>query len=120
MPRAYSQDLRDRVLAACDSGLHTRAEIAQQFDVCEAAIYNWLRRRRQSGSCIARSHAGGPVSSLDPTMLREIVEQHNDATLQEYAALYAERTGRYYSISWLAESLQRLRLPRKKKDTPRE
>jgi transposase len=115
MPKPYSIDLRERVLTACDAGVYTRGEIAQQFDVCEAVIYNWLRRRRQSGSIAAKAHAGGHRSQLDPDVLREIVEQHSDRTLEEYAQLYAERTGRRFHPSWLSRVCLRLRLTRKKR-----
>ena len=42
MPRAYSMDLRERVLAACEAGVPTRA-VAQQYQVSRA----WVDRRKQ-------------------------------------------------------------------------
>ncbi len=115
MPKPYSQDLRERVLAACDAGTLKRSEIAQQFNVCEAALYNWLRRRRESGSAAPKPHKGGLTSGLDETVLKEIVEANNDRTLEEYAALYFGRTGRRFHPSWLSRACTRLKLTRKKR-----
>lgn len=39
MPKAWSLDLRERVLAACDEGRLSRAEIAAQFRVGESTLY---------------------------------------------------------------------------------
>lgn len=39
MPRAYSTDLRQRVIAACEAGERTRREVAEQFQIGEATLY---------------------------------------------------------------------------------
>jgi len=107
--------LRERVLAACDAGTHTRREVAQQFDVCEAALYTWLRRRRETGAFVPKPHAGGHTSGLNAAVLREIVEAKNDRTLEEYASLYFEKTGRRFHPSWLSRACTRLGITRKKR-----
>ncbi len=113
MPQPYSSDLRQRVIAACQAGQCTRREIAQQFSISEATLYNWLKRWRQSGSYAAAPHAGGATSHLNEAVLRELVEQQNDATLAEYAQRLAQRTGRLYSPSMLSRVLKRMKLSRK-------
>ncbi|MBZ4418515.1 transposase [Myxococcus sp. RHSTA-1-4] len=40
MPRPYSADLRERVLAACERGL-TIDEVAKQFEIGTAAVKRW-------------------------------------------------------------------------------
>ena len=114
MPSPYSLDLRQRVIAACDEGKLSRREIAQRYCVGESTIYEWLQRRRDSHSLAPKPHTGGFVSGLDPAALSELVEADNDRTLAEYAAGYAERTGRLYSISRICRGLKSLRLRRKK------
>ncbi len=115
MPQPYSADLRQRVIAACEAGEWTRREIAQQFQISETTLYEWLQRWRQCGSYAAAPHAGGHASHLDETVLRELVEEQNDATLSEYAQRLAERTGRLYSISMLSRVLKELKLSRKER-----
>ena len=115
MPGAYSMDLRQRVVAACEAGEFTRSEIAQQFQISEGTLYDWLRRWRASHSFAPAAHSGGHVSALDSALLRQLVEEQSDRTLPEYARLYAERTGRLYSPSRLSRVLKELKLSRKGK-----
>jgi transposase len=114
MPVPYSLDLRKRVVAALEEGSLTRSEIAQRYDVGESTMYEWLQRWRANGSVTPKPHTGGPASGLDTVLLHELVEAQNDATLAEYAAAYAERTGRRYSISRICRGLKAVRLQRKK------
>lgn len=113
MPKPYSLDQRERVIAACEAGDRTRAEVAHQFQLSESTLYDWLQRRQKGQSIAALPHAGGTVSALDVQILRELVEARNDATLEEYAMAYEARTGRRYSISKLSRALKGLKLSRK-------
>ena len=45
---AYSPDLRERVLAACERGDLPQDEIARRFQVCPATISNWRRQAREA------------------------------------------------------------------------
>jgi transposase len=65
MPRAYSTDLRQRVIAACESSDRTRREVAEQFQIGEATLYDWLQRWRKRGSVAPAPHGGGRTSALD-------------------------------------------------------
>jgi transposase len=114
MPGPYSVDLRQRVVAACDEGTLSRREIAALYHVGESTIYEWLKLRRTSSALAPKPHTGGFASELDAAVLSELVEGDNDRTLAEYAAGYAERTGRLYSISRICRGLKSLRLRRKK------
>lgn len=120
MPKPYSMDLRERVVAACEAGDLTRAQVARQFRIGTTTVYNYLKRHRSEQGLAALPHSGGLASGLDRTVLREIAEAQNDATLEEYASAYQERTGRPYSISRLSRVLKELKLPRKgRRYTPR-
>ena len=113
MPSAYSMDLRERVVAACEAGDLTREQVARHFRIGTTTVYNYLKRRGTKNGLAASPHAGGTESGLDRTVLREIVEAKNDATLEEYAAAYQERTGRLFSISRLSRALKEMKLSRK-------
>ena len=114
---AYSLDLRRRVVQACDERLESRPEIAERFGVSLSFITRLLRRRRETGSVAAKRHTGGGPGSLDEhglAVLRALVRQQPDATLEELrAALRRQRCGSP-SNSALSRYLTRLRLPRKK------
>ena len=84
--QAYSQDLRERVVRACDEGRGTRTAIAELFGVSTAWIRRLLQRRRQTGSFAARPHGGGQPPKLDADQrhrLVVLVVERPDATLAE-------------------------------------
>jgi transposase len=118
MARAYSVDLRERVLAACDDGL-SRAEAAARFRVGERTVYRWRAAARHEGRRHARPHAGGrrPVVAGTEDVVRDLATAAvtRDATLAEQAALYQARTGRTLSPSALCRAFRRLGLTRKKR-----
>ena len=54
MARAYSQDLRDRVIDAALAGVPAR-HAAARFGVGDATAIVWVRRARETGERTARS-----------------------------------------------------------------
>jgi transposase len=117
MPGAYSADLRERVLLACERGRLSRAKIAKLFQVGETTLYRWLQEWRVDGRRAAKRPAGGPAPRLGAAALdklKELVAVSNDLTLAEYAAKLAERAEGPVSGSTVCRALQKLGLPRKK------
>jgi transposase len=82
--RAYSPDLRQRILADCDRGMTTRA-LATQYSVSESWVRRLKQRRRQTGEIAPRPSAHGPKPSWDAyaDRLREAIRRTPDATLSE-------------------------------------
>jgi transposase len=112
--QAYSQDLRERVVRACDEGLGSRVDIARWFGVSTAWIRRLLQRRRETGSFAARPHAGGPPPKMDAdrcARLLVLVAQTPDATLAELRQLLQAPV----HLSTVARALVRLGWPVKKK-----
>ncbi len=62
MARAYSSDLRERVVAAVGDGQSCR-EVAAVFRVSVASVVKWSQRARQSGSLVAKPMGGRPGRS---------------------------------------------------------
>src|SRR3954463_14630871 len=124
MPRAYSIDLRERALAACEAGEGSQARIAERYRVGERTLSGWLKAARRGGrggggggARRAREPLGGgpkPVGGEAAT-LAALVAERNDATLAEYADRLAERTGVRRSPSAPCRALKALGLVRKKK-----
>src|SRR4051794_27388928 len=84
--RAYSMDLRERVVAACDEAIDTRPEIAERSSVSESRIRRLIQRRRESGSIAPKPHGGGQEPVFDAEgreRLRQAVAARPDATLAE-------------------------------------
>ena len=110
---AYSMDLRQRVIDACDEGVDTHAEIAERFSVSESWIRRLLQRRRDTGSIAPRPHKGGQTPAYDEqaaTRLAEAVAARPDATLVELA----QTCGVACSTSATDRALRRQNITRKK------
>ncbi len=114
--KPYSQDLRERVLAALQAG-KTQAAVAEQFAVSKSTVEKWWYRWRDTGSCAALPHRSGRTQKLKPheDFLRAEVKQQPDATLDELCARVAEAHGVVVHSTTMSRELQRLRLPRKKR-----
>jgi transposase len=84
--KAYSMDLRERVVAACDARDGTREQIATRFSVSVSWIRDLLKRRRETGSIAPKPRGGGRPPAFDAEAagrLREAVRADSDATLEE-------------------------------------
>ena len=93
MAKPYSQDLRDRVVAAVESG-KSRREVARTFKVGISTVIEWVRRFRETGSAAAKPMGGDYSSRLkgERTWLLARIARDNDVTLEEIRAeLRAER-----------------------------
>jgi transposase len=110
MGAAYSQDLRDRVLAAYDRGMPTK-QIADVFQVCPAWARRVKQRRRELGETTARPQGGARRIKIDLDRLAALVKDHPDATLRELR----ERLGIACAESAICMALQRLKLSFKKR-----
>jgi len=114
--KPYSQDLRDRVIAAIQADQSSQAEIAQTFGVCRSTLEKWWARWRHSGSCAPRPHKGGRPRALagSEQALHAEVQNQPDVTLAELCDRIAATRGVAASDSAMSRELRRLRLPRKK------
>jgi transposase len=115
--KAYSQDLRERVIAAVETGAQSRPELAETFKVSESTIDKWTKRWRDTGSVAALPFAGGRRRTLQACAvdIRAEVQQQADVTLDELCERIEAQTGVMASSSMMARELQILALPRKKR-----
>jgi len=110
MPKRYSQDLRDRVLAAYDRGMRTRP-IARLFNVSPAWARRVKQRREQFGETTPRCAGGLKIVKVSRAQLAELVRADPDATLEELR----ERLGVTCALSTICMALQQLGFSFKKK-----
>jgi transposase len=82
--KAYSLDLRQRVLADCDRGLSTRV-VATKYSVSESWVRRLKQRRRETNEVAPRQPTPGPKPSWHAysDKLRAAIGQTPDATLAE-------------------------------------
>ena len=114
--RAYSVDLRERVVASVESGECNIPAAARRFKVSEPTIERWLARKRRLGNVAPLAHAGGPSRKLAAAeaVIRAAVKAQPDATLQELCERVEKETGITSDRSMMCRELARLKLPRKK------
>ncbi len=111
--RAYSNDLRERIVAAVERGEHSLRQLAHLFAVSRSCIVRLLQRKRQTGSVQPKPQPGAS-RKLDPAAearLLALVREQPDATLAERR----ERLGVPGSVMTIARALQRHHITRKKK-----
>jgi len=115
--RAYSLDLRERVVAAYEKGEQTIAEIAAQFSVGQTFLKKMLRQKRESGSVErlpSRAEAKKLLSRAHRSFLAKQIKEQSDATLGELQASLLKRKKVLVSPATLSRELKQLRLSRKK------
>ena len=114
MARAYSLDLRERVVAAVRSGQSCR-RVAATFGVGAATVVKWWQRYRATGGVAARPRGGSKPRALVDVQgwLLERVAAEPHVTTRALAAELAERGIEVSHVSvWNA--LRRERLTHKK------
>jgi transposase len=105
--RAYSMDLRERIVAAVDAGLPQR-QAAERFEVSLRTVERYLARRRATGSLAATAQRHGP----EPTVRRALqawlparLDAAADATLAEHAAAFVAAGGAPVSLSAMSRAI---------------
>jgi transposase len=113
--KPYSQDLRERAIAALEAG-QTQAEVAAQFQIHKSTLEKWWYRWRETGSCAALPPASGPKRTLQAAerFIRAEVKKRPDVTLAELCERIQEEKGLVASPSMMCRELEILNLPRKK------
>jgi transposase len=101
MGRPYSQDLRERVVAAFRSGL-VRAEVAARFRISRSSVQRWGRLDRHTGSVAAQPMGGKrPLARAEHRdwILARIARQPGLPRRAVLAELHQRGIGaRYYAL----------------------
>ena len=112
MAKAYSVDLRLRIVADYDDGVRV-VDLAPQYRVSERRIYVLLALYRETGSVVpppGKKRGPKPVLSPHSEQLVKLNEEQPDATLEELR----ERLPVDVSIATVWRALRRLKLTLKK------
>ena len=92
MGKPYSDDLRERVIAAIEAG-HTREEVAELFNMALSTVGGFIKRKRETGSVSPDKFGGYKTFSLEPhaDLVRELVAEQPDSTLAELQSRLKKR-----------------------------
>lgn len=119
--KPYSLDLRQKVVDAYDAGGISQRKLAAQFRVAPSIVEKLLRQRRTLGTIEPQIRQEQTKPKLGPEhclILKDLVKQHNDRTLDELRFLLQEQTEVLVSTSTLDRTLNKLGITRKKTLTP--
>ena len=83
MPKAYSANMRERVIAGVEGG-SSRREAAEEFEVTASTAIIGVKCFRETGRCAAKPR-GGSISPLEKhaDFLLDLIEKQSDLTLDE-------------------------------------
>ncbi len=114
--KAYSQDLRQRVLRAIDTGA-SQGEVAETFAVSRATIKRYLKQRRETGHVTPKAIPGRPAvkGAVLRAHLRAQLEAHPDVTREEHCRLFKATNGIAVSTASITRARQALGWTRKKR-----
>ena len=105
MARAYSADMRQRVIGRVESGA-SRREAAEHYEVSASTAVIWVKCFRETGRCAAKPR-GGSTSPLEKhaDFLLALIEVEPDLILDEVVSAMrkhkilavARRSGGFFS-----------------------
>ena len=106
--KAYSLDLRKRIIASHEEGISIR-KLAKQFKVSKGMVWNLIKLKRKTGGIKPKAATGGKPSQLEgkEQELAQMVRQYSDYTLEEYCEYWGEQTGIRVSSSTMCRKLQK-------------
>ena len=80
-----SSEVRQRAIAAYESGKGTQAQVAELYGVDISTFQRWLQRYRESGRTnpLARGHNPSALDDTQMEQLDMLVQQTPDATLAQ-------------------------------------
>jgi transposase len=116
--KAYSEDLRAKIVEAYLQQEGSIRHLAKRFKVSARFVWGLLNRFRRTGSVARKAHGGGNPPRIDASqydIVRAFVKQTPDATLQELCAHVADTCHITPSQSSLHRTLAKLKLTRKQR-----
>lgn len=105
MPNPYDVALRERAVAAYESGEGSYAHLAALFDLDHRTVERWVARWRQTGSVAPQPKGGGWRCPIDTTVLHAVIQARPDGTIDELCRAYNGRVRRAQRTS--SRSLRR-------------
>jgi putative transposase len=86
MAKAYSLDLREKVMSFLSAGKKKR-EAMEVFGLSLKTIYRWIKRKEKGMLAESKNNVRKP-RKLDPEKLREYIKNHPDETLKQIGTAF--------------------------------
>jgi transposase len=113
MAKAYSYDLRQKVIQAIELDGLKKSEASELFNISRNTINLWFQRKEETGDLKEKPRQGGIKTGkiTDWENFREFVSQNGDKTQAEMAQLWEGEI----SARTISRALQKIGFTRKKK-----
>jgi transposase len=107
--RAYSEDLRKKIVAAIERGM-PKAQAARLFDVSLSSVKRYWRTAREGRSLEPRKSPGRPRKADEKAgaLLEKDVEERPAATISQRRRFLEQITGTSLSYSTVRRLMKRL------------
>jgi len=115
--RAYSMDLRIRVIEAYNRGEGSIRDLAARFSIHWRTVANWVRRFKTHNSVGPKQQKYGSSPKVDEAagiQLESLIEREPDLTMEELREAFEKLTSIHVSSSTIWRELDRRGLSRKK------
>lgn len=115
--KAYSVDLRQKIIDVYHKESISQRQLATRFSVTKSFVIKLLKQYRETGEIEPLAHGGGAKLKVNPEQLEilaELIEAHNDATLEELCQMFQQKTNVLVSRATMGRMSQRLNLTVKK------
>ena len=112
MPRPYSDDLRQKAIAAIERG-ERKSQVCRTLTISRNTLDLWLKRQEQTGEVGAiRSYRRGPQPKIeDLEVFRSFAQKNGHLSQQEMAQQWSEAI----SDRTIGKALKRIGFTRKKR-----
>ncbi len=112
MPAPYSDDLRQKAIAAVKRG-ERKTDVSRMLNISRNTLDLWLKREAQTGNCRAISYyqQGCGHKITDWQKFGEFVRQHGGKTQAQMASLWGEGV----SQQNISDAMRHLGVSRKKR-----
>ena len=116
MGKAYSVDLRLRVLAAIDAGL-SKMQAHKTFQISRSTIDDWLKLRAQTGSVqVPKQRRSGRGLGAHEGFAA-FAQRHQHSTLEQMQRAWQQETHQSVSLMSFSRALRQRDYTRKKRAT---
>jgi len=114
----YSIDFRQKIIEVSEQEKISIRNLAQRFRVAKSFVQKLVKQYQQTGDIKPKRQGGNSppkVQGADLVTLTEIIENNNDATLEELCELLEAQTGIKVSRATMGRISQNLNYTFKKK-----
>ncbi len=115
--KAYSIDLREKIVQAYEHGNTSVRKVATNFGVTKSFVQKLLLMKKTEGHVKPKKQGGAVKGELDgyDVQLATMIEQYPDKTLLEYCEYWATTYGIWVSTSTMCRALKKQNLTLKKR-----